>query len=593
MNTVRYNKIKNRETILMNLIPQPQELLKDDGSYTLPEIGLLSMPCSDSRLTKSALLLLKKVNISDSPDGFYSLCCGNAMPHSSISIKKEYSDSYELDINTDGLRLQSYTAAGLFYGLQTLRQLANAQLPCLTIHDWAFTSLRCDHYDMRTVYPTFSHMLDYIKEMAQYKINALMIEYEDKFPFTCLKELRHPHALTAEQVQEILKTAYDNFIEIIPLQQSYGHLEYVLKHPSYIDLREELNHVAALCPSNPRSYDLVCSLLQDIAQMHPQSHYLHLGCDEVWSIGKCKTCQTAGLNSSMLFIRFINRLAAFTLKLGKQPIIWHDMLKDATDEELGQLDRHITIAVWIYSGRHITQRAITLVKRLKNAGLQVLGAPSVRCWDECATQNYPVVENRLSNINDWIDASHQANLDGLIFTNWSASLALGNPYGLFESTRYLTFYACERAWNPTAPVATYPKRFFTQYHGITDAKFLEESFTLTDYYKVPEELLILSHNNHLTLRFLAIMRKYEEPLKSGLPLQDLLFQGEIFPDNEEIITFLQEKYKENYTLFDQVRPAMHHILEELLPSYLVDLYLCSRFFLPDKFRALAQKMLHL
>ena len=67
----------------------------------------------------------------------------------------------------------------------------------------------------------------------------MLIEYEDKFPFRTHPELAHPkHALSLSQLEELKRTAHEHFIEIIPLQQSFGHLEYVLRHEAWRHLRE-------------------------------------------------------------------------------------------------------------------------------------------------------------------------------------------------------------------------------------------------------------------------------------------------------------------------------------------------------------------
>lgn len=576
----------------MNLIPEPQEIIyAASGVFRLPDMGLLSMPTPDNRLNRAAASILSHVMETASSGPLFTLRCGGDLSCQFKEALINLPDAYSLHVAQNGLCVASPTAAGLFYGIQTLRQLVentDGAVPCMAINDWAAVPMRCDHFDLRTVHPTFPHLLSYIEEMSRYKVNALLIEYEDKFPFRSLRELRHPHSLTEGQIRLLLDTAHNHFIQIIPLQQSYGHLEYVLKHPACLSLRELPDSVAELCPQKPGSYELVCRLIRDMAEGHPDSVYLHLGGDEVWSIGSCRACRETGLSKSMLYIRFINRLAAFTLGLGKKPIIWHDMLKDATDDELKQLDKRITVAVWIYSGRRMEERSASLTARFQAMGLMVLGAPSVRCWDECAAQNYPVAEKRLENMEAWINTTKKNSLKGLIFTNWSASLALGNPYGLFETTRYLTFLACERSWKPGSCQTTYPARFFFLHHGIREKAFLQEELTLTDYYKIPELYRPLCSRNEITARLLEVMRQYEEPAKSGLPLQDLLFRGELFPENEEIITFLKEKFRENYEMFDKVKPLMQELFEELLPPHLTDLYLTSRFYLPEAYRRLAE-----
>ena len=135
-------------------------------------------------------------------------------------------------------------------------------------------------------------MIEYIEMFASIKANALLIEYEDKFPFDKHKELRHPeYCLNTEKLTRLKQAAYDNFIDIIPLQQAFGHLEYVLKHKSYHELRETNDSAGEICPSKKSSFDLVTGLLDEIISSHPESEYMHLGCDEVRILCKCEDCQ--------------------------------------------------------------------------------------------------------------------------------------------------------------------------------------------------------------------------------------------------------------------------------------------------------------
>lgn len=588
----------------MNLIPEPQELtFQPDKHYTLPDRAMLHMPKHDCRLVKSASSLFASLSSRSSSEDLYALFCGCGslcMPEAFSSgsfdepLKPEQYDFYEIIVTEQCLLVRSPSPAGLFYGIQTMKQLLEVHgrdIPLLHIRDWAFTALRIDHYDLRTIHPTCQHLEEYIHVMASYKINGLLIEYEDKLPFTDLKILRHPHGLTSEQLQGLLTAAHENFIEVIPLQQTYGHLEYVLKHPDFIHLREQPNQVAELCPMKEQSLSLIRRLLKDISDLHPHSRYLHLGGDEVRNIGTCARCRASGKSSSSLFISFMNKVAAYAVELGKQPIIWHDMLKDAADEEIALLDKRIIVAVWLYSGRELKSRAVSLVEKFRRAGLTVLGAPSVRCWDDSAAQNYPVVQRRLFNLANWKDVNREYRLNGLIFTNWSASFALGNPYGLLETTRYLTFYGCEQAWNPNAAQESYPRRFFALFHGIVEQDFLNEHFTLEDYYLISGLYLPLCRKNRITARLLHIMQQYDDVLVTGLPIQDMLFRADMCPENEEIITFLKENYKKNFGTLDHIRPEMEEILEELLPSAFIPLYLHSRFYLPELYRREARTLL--
>ena len=49
--------------------------------------------------------------------------------------------------------------------------------------------------------------------------------------------------------------------KMIPLVQTFGHLEFVLKRDRYSHLRETPNNYTSVCPLNPESVELVCSMI--------------------------------------------------------------------------------------------------------------------------------------------------------------------------------------------------------------------------------------------------------------------------------------------------------------------------------------------
>lgn len=69
--------------------------------------------------------------------------------------------------------------------------------------------------------------------------NSILLEYEDKFPYeNALKYVVAGNAYTKSDIEEIKQLARENNLEIIPLIQTLGHLEFVLKYEHYRHLRE-------------------------------------------------------------------------------------------------------------------------------------------------------------------------------------------------------------------------------------------------------------------------------------------------------------------------------------------------------------------
>lgn len=330
-----------------SFIPQPQRCIRLTGYVTLTRQTpvILSMPQEDNRLTMAARELFDNVRLTEGPLALYS---ANSF---AFPCPVRRAEGYLLSLRGDSLQLAANDAAGLFYGMQTLRQyLQLSQHPALEITDWPELAMRSDYLDMRGIYPKFDNLLRYVAEMAQYKLNTLVIEYEDKLPRS-RREFCHPtQALTVQQHARLLQRAHDHFVEVIPLQQTFGHLEYALKLPEYRHLREVPEAPGEMCPLRQGSFELAASLMEETARLHPQSRYIHLGCDEVWSLGQSPECQ--GKSRSRIAIEFISRLAEKAVSLGKIPIVWHDMM-EGTEEELDLINRQLVVAIWLYSPERV------------------------------------------------------------------------------------------------------------------------------------------------------------------------------------------------------------------------------------------------
>ena len=92
-------------------------------------------------------------------------------------------------------------------------------------------------------------------------------------------------AYSVREVEQIQKWASDNGMGVIPLVQTFGHLEHALKLEEFYDLREVPAYPQSLCPSKNASWSLVREMIDQVTSLHPTSTFLHIGCDEVYQLG--------------------------------------------------------------------------------------------------------------------------------------------------------------------------------------------------------------------------------------------------------------------------------------------------------------------
>lgn len=582
-----------------SLIPQPHDLRTDGKPSTVEpknRASFLSMPEHDDRLVSHGALLFGSAAQQPASHGFYALTTRQGAFDAALAERSRgRTDGYSLRISGNEAELYADTARGLFYAMKTVESLAelnNGTLPEAEIVDWADVPLRSDYFDLRTVFPTFNGLLQAVKRLSRWKLNALVVEYEDKLPFQEMAFLRHPeYCLSKQELLELQQTAYENFIDLIPLQQSFGHLEYVLKHPDYRYLRETPDMVGDMCPLRDGAFDLAAKLIRETAGLHPKAKYLHLGCDEVWSLGSSEECRASGKSREQIFIQFVNRLAEEVCSLGKTPMVWHDMLGRCGDEDLALLDKRIVVVVWIYNGNNLSYQVRAMVQKLRRQGIRAVGGSAVRSGDGNGEQNYPVADNRVGNLNVWSDLAVSEQLEGIIDTNWASPFSLGKPYGLYETSLYTIAYGAERSWNSAGGRDTFLDRFYSSFHGVPQSVLGAEGFRAEDYYCLMERMLPQVTRNQDTAMLIAAMLHYEHAVTMHFPAHTQIFRAELFPDREEEITSLRAKAAYTYEKLEENHTEMEQIVSKLLRPSMARLYLHSRFCLPELHRKEIERLL--
>ena len=299
-------------------------------------------------------------------------------------------EGYRLSIGERELEVRASTERGFFYALQTLRQLMrNSRVPLCLVEDSPALGTRGFHLDLETVrglnFETISRI---IKNAASWKLNTLLIEYGDRFPYRRHADINAGDALSMREVRDLVHCARDNYIEIIPLTQSLAHLGYALKHDRYAGLREVDGEFNQLCASNPASLAFVGELLDEVINAHgPDLKRIHLGADETRSLGACPQCaaRAAAASKETLYAEHINSLCGTVANRGLQPIIWDDMVC-AHPDALEKLDRRITIMYWDYWS--VDDKSPLLIARYRGTDCQLKRVIVYdRYWDEPSQAN--------------------------------------------------------------------------------------------------------------------------------------------------------------------------------------------------------------
>jgi len=184
------------------------------------------------------------------------------------------------------------------------------------------------HLDLKGLHLREGYYRGYFESLHQLGYDAVLIEYEDVFPYRSIRP-----AIDAEEVwsREFLGTfqalAEEYGIEIIPLQQCFGHLEYVFRWPEYAPFS---------LPHGPRPRELnidsaeargwFLAVVEEMLAAHPRSRFVHLGMDEGLSLAPYAAA--VGREPLDLFLSYLEELCQLCAEHDKIPVIWSDMLED-------------------------------------------------------------------------------------------------------------------------------------------------------------------------------------------------------------------------------------------------------------------------
>jgi hypothetical protein len=387
-------------------------------------------------------------------------------------------EGYELRVRPEAIELAGHDLAGLFYGVATLRQLAAGQrsLPCVTIRDWPQLALRGIHYDLKGVRPTFDALMNSLIELSRFKLNCILLEYEDKFPWSKGSGLRSPLALTERQLGCFLEAAHARHVRVIPLIQSLGHAEMVLQHRRYARLREIRDDYYQYCPSEPGSLRLLLSLIDEVVPWHSEERLFHVGADEAWRLGTCPRCKRAvarqGKNG--LYLSHMEKVWKHLFSLGKQPVMWEDMFRHFSIKELNRVPRDVILMYWLYNRYEPDEaRYFPDLARYLERGFSVMGASAAKGADG-AFANVPNFEHRLMNVFAWAVVARRHGLPGVVSTAWSRYTYLLAPCEPFETMWPSLAGSAEAYWTgkPSSPEA-----FLTRFVTFTGAEPTAETVT--------------------------------------------------------------------------------------------------------------------
>ncbi|CAH1395896.1 unnamed protein product [Nezara viridula] len=291
-----------------------------------------------------------------------------------------------------------------------------------------FGANRLVHLDLKRAPLKVDFMEKIFPFFREWGATGLLIEWEDTFPYSdsleCIGSLNvESKAYSVADIERILKLAENSNLSVIPLVQTFGHLEFVLRHEEWKQLREVWKYTNALCPSNPKSLSLVTSMIdQVISKMPKDLQYFHIGADEVWQLGSCSFCSSQDKHV-VLLEHLVSVLKHFKENYPHiRPIMWDDMIRGvpASLIQAHSLSELVDIMVWFYEPAPFFNIPIDLWNKYATIFKKVWIASAYK-GATGACQILPVIQHHVSNHEQWLAfiKSSRAEIKGIAITGWS------------------------------------------------------------------------------------------------------------------------------------------------------------------------------
>ncbi len=475
---VKNSKVKPESTTLkLNVIPYPQQIIPEGEDFICGSriAILLEAPAGTSdRFTADELIkdLKEKFNIQ-AEIGSDGKSPEIVLTH--LQIPKNIQDQgYQLSSNGKRVVIRARSVEGLFYGTQTLLQLLKPEagqyrVPGMIINDWPDIQKRAVHYDTKHHQDKAAYVKNFIRELASYKINMLIWEWEDKFAYPSHPEIGAPGAFTMEEMQEFTRYAGKYHIQLVPLVQGLGHVSFILKWPQYKNLREIEASNWEFCPLKDGTYDLMFDLWKDALEATPGSEYIHIGSDETYELGECGMCRAKAeeIGKTGLYQLFVNKSAAFLQSKGRKVMAWETPMGWKLGESPAKGIEPVKglILTESYDYGH---KGLTYVKEARDLGYKVFAYDPnpgvvplmVPYFFEKGEKGEPRPGSLEKSYNFLTSAAKSRAFDGMICTSWDDD-DLHNQMWMMHFIN-----AAQWSWNGNSPSPDeFSHNFFKNYYG--------------------------------------------------------------------------------------------------------------------------------
>ncbi len=410
------------------LLPKPQKVVYGNGQLKLKglTIGFASKPDADDKFAAMELAgLLSGVTLTTIPvkelqkSGasiiFERTGNSDPLPLPDEKAGPSSRESYKIKITPATIHITAKSSAGLFYGVQTIRQMIEgsgdkAILPEVEIEDWPSLVYRGFMMDMsHSQFPRIDEIKNQIDFLARWKANQYLFYSEASIELDGYPLLMADARFTKGQVKEIIEYARARHIDVIPNMELYGHLHDLFRLEHYSDM-SVVPHGGEFIPDDPRVRPLLEDWITQIAKLFP-SPFFHIGFDETWLLEY--EARKRDKTPEELYLTMLKQTTDIVEKQGKRALVWADMLQKYPSI-IPEVSPKIIAVPWHYNPLD-DKRYEQLLSPFTRSRIPIIVQGAIKNWNWVT----PDFEVSFLNTDVLIKAGRKYNAIGFINSGWT------------------------------------------------------------------------------------------------------------------------------------------------------------------------------
>lgn len=350
-------------------------------------------------------------------------------------------EAYKIHVTASKIEITANTDAGIFYALQTLRQLivdqnTGSYIPEVVIEDYP-------SFVYRGVMMDFSHggllTVEEIKKqidfLAHWKMNQYYFYSEVSIEMKGYPLINYNACYSQEQIKRIIAYARERHVDVIPFVNFYGHLHEMLRVEKYAGLGiGKYGH--DLDPRNPEVQLFLKNWIKQYVDLFP-SPFIHIGFDETWETERL-TLEDPSIKPKELFLKQIHFVTKELQGYGKTVMVWTDISNNYPDI-ITDFPKGIIPVIWEYSyDPESFKNWLTPVAKEK---LPLFVQSAVDSWQNV----YPDEDYTCNNIDFCLKTCRDEKALGYITSVWTDAV---QP--LLRNTWLFMAYGSIGAWQKDA-----------------------------------------------------------------------------------------------------------------------------------------------